>query len=172
MNKRMTKPWRVAAALTAAVAGLWLAGCDSQRIAKLEEGVATEEQVRAQFGAPASVQQLPDGSRVLDYPRQPEGHTNYRITIGPDGKMSALRQLLTPANFARVQPGMDKLQVIELLGRTARTQAFALKSEESWEWRFLDGQAQRLFVVTINNEGKVTATAAQDDPRPSQQHPG
>ena len=80
---------------------LLLAACDPARVAKLEEGVSTEAQVRQQFGEPVTVTVLPDGQRVLDYPRQPEGWTNYRITIGADGKMTALRQLLHADNLPR-----------------------------------------------------------------------
>ena len=142
-----------------------LVACDAQRIEKLEEGVATEADVRKQFGSPAGVAQRPDGSKVLDYPRQPEGWTNYQIVIGPDGRMSALRQLLTPANFAKVQPGMDKLQVMELLGQTAKTQFYELKGEEVWDWRFMDGHQSKLFSVSFDRQGKVLGSATSDDPR-------
>ena len=89
-------------ALLAALLAM-LAGCDPQRIEKLEEGVSTEVDVRKQFGDPVTVTAEADGSRTMDYPRQPEGWTNYVIKIGPDGKMSSLRQLLTPDSFARIQ---------------------------------------------------------------------
>jgi len=90
----------------ALIAVAMLAACDARRVAKLEEGVATEAQVRQQFGEPAQIIEQPDGSRQFEYPRQPEGWTNYLITIGPDGKMSSLRQLLNEDNFAKVQPGL------------------------------------------------------------------
>src|SRR5690242_2393003 len=109
---------RWACALLAGV--LLLAGCDQRRIAKLEEGVATEADVRREFGEPAAVFAEPDGARTFEYPRQPEGQVNYFITIGADGKMSALRQVLKPASFDRVMPGMDKSAVRRLLGRPAR----------------------------------------------------
>ncbi|MDB5931013.1 MAG: putative lipoprotein, partial [Polaromonas sp.] len=94
---------------------LGLAGCDQQRIDELEEGVATEADVRARFGEPEKIWDARDmaslpqpgaaaepGARTLEYNRQPQGSANYMITIGPDGKMSALRQVLSPQNFARV----------------------------------------------------------------------
>ncbi|REM69030.1 outer membrane protein assembly factor BamE, partial [Mycobacterium tuberculosis] len=83
-----------------------LAACDSKNISELEEGVSTEADVRARFGQPENVWDAPNGGRVFEYNRQPAGQKNYMITIGPDGKMSALRQVLTPENFAKVQPGM------------------------------------------------------------------
>jgi outer membrane protein assembly factor BamE (lipoprotein component of BamABCDE complex) len=152
------------AAIALAAALFSLAGCDQQRIAKLEEGVSTEADVRRQFGEPKAVFNEPDGSRTFEYPRQPAGQTNYFITIGADGKMSALRQVLKPAEFAKVTPGLDKTDVRKLLGRPARTQRFDLKpDEEHWEWRWLDGQQSKIFNVTFDKDGKVASSAISDD---------
>ena len=143
-----------------------LSACDQQRIEKLEEGLSTEADVRKLFGEPVQITERADGARVLEYPRQPEGSTNYLITIGADGKMSALRQLLTPANFAKVQPGMDQSELRRTLGRPAKTQSFAMKpDEEVWDWRFLDGQQKKVFSVTLDRERKVLSSATMDDPR-------
>ena len=153
-----------AAALAAAL--LALAGCDRQRIAKLEEGVATEADVKREFGEPLAVFNQPDGSRTFEYARQPEGQTNYFIVIGADGKMSALRQVLKPSEFAKVRPGLDKAEVRKLLGRPAKTQRFDLKpDEEHWDWRWLDGQQAKLFSVTFDRDGKVSTSASGDDLR-------
>lgn len=143
-----------------------LASCDPARVARLEEGVSTETQVRQQFGDPVTVTALPDGSRVLDYPRQPEGWTNYRITIGADGKMSALRQLLHSANFANVRPGLDQAQVRELLGRPARVQPWERAGEVEWSWRFRpDDNRSQLFSVFFGSDGRVLRSSIGDDPR-------
>jgi outer membrane protein assembly factor BamE (lipoprotein component of BamABCDE complex) len=155
---------RLALALLAAGV-LVLGACDRQKIARLEEGVATEADVRREFGTPAAVFNEADGSRTFEYPRQPEGQTNYFITIGPDGKMSALRQVLAPATFAKVLPGMDKTEVRRLLGRPAKTQRYELKHEEAWDWRFADGQEAKLFSVTFDDDGKVTSKAVTLDER-------
>jgi outer membrane protein assembly factor BamE (lipoprotein component of BamABCDE complex) len=153
--------------LALAVLGL-LAACDSKRIEKLEEGVSTEADVRKQFGDPASVATRADGTRVLEYPRQPEGWTNYEIRIGPDGKMSSLRQLLTDANFAKVRPGMKKAEVLETLGRAAKSQFYENKREEVWEWRYQSGPESRLFSVIFDLNGEVTGSGTMLDPRDEQ----
>jgi len=141
-----------------------LAACDAQRIEKLEEGVATEADVRKQFGEPALVVEKADGSRVLEYPRQPEGWTNYTIVIGADGKMSSLRQLLTPANFAQVAPGMPQAQVRSMLGKPARQRRYAMKPEEEvWQWRFVDGNQKKVFAVTFDRERRVLATETSEE---------
>ena len=156
-----------AATAFAAAAGigavLWLAGCDQKRAEKLEEGVSTEVDVRRQFGEPAAVFDEPDGGRTFDYPRQPEGLTNYLITIGPDGRMSALRQVLKPADFGRIEPGMTQDDVRRRLGRPAKTQRYALKRQEVWDWRWADGATARMFSVTFDDAGRVTGSAVGED---------
>jgi len=147
-------------------AGVLLSACDPARVARLEEGVSTETQVRQEFGDPVTVTQLPDGSKVMDYPRQPEGWTNYRITIGSDGKMSSLRQLLHADNFAQVQPGQTQDQVRERLGRPAAMQDWALKNEHEWTWHFRpDANHSKVFSVIFGTDGKVLRSAVADDPR-------
>lgn len=162
--------WRILQTVVSGLAALTLVSgltaCDPLRVDKLEEGVSTEREVRAQFGEPATITERPDGSRVFDYPRQPEGWTNYRITLGPDGKMTALRQLLHADTFARVQPGLDQRAVRDLLGRPAAQQRWDLKAEEEWTWRFRpDGNRSQLFSVFFDREGRVLRTSVADDPR-------
>ena len=142
-----------------------LVACDTKRIEELEEGVATEADVRAKFGEPAAVYSEEGGARTLEYPRQPEGQRNYMITIGSDGKMSALRQVLKADGFAKVKPGLDKAQVRRLLGLPGKTQVFALKQEEVWDWRFQDGAQNKLFSVVFDTNGIVTSSAVTLDPR-------
>ena len=153
-------------ALLLASLALTLTACDPQRVEKLEEGVATEADVRKQFGDPVTVTVEADGTRTLDYPRQPEGWTNYLIKIGADGKMSSLRQLLNHDNFARVLPGQTQQEVRNILGRPAKTMPYALKQQEVWDWRCKpSGQQSKLFSVTFDSNGKVVSTALADDPR-------
>ena len=125
--------------------------------------MATEADVRRQFGEPAAVFDEPGGSRTFDYPRQPEGLTNYLITIGPDGKLSALRQVLKPAEFGRIEPGMTQDEVRRRLGRPAKTQRYAVKRQEVWDWRWADGPTARLFSVTFDDAGRVTGSAVGED---------
>jgi len=87
------------------------------------------------------------------------------ISIGPDGKMSALRQVLKLASFKRVTPGLERSQVRRLLGRPAKVQSFALKEEEVWDWRFADGQEIKVFSVTFDKTGRVVGTGITPDPK-------
>ena len=141
-----------------------LLGCDQQKIEALEEGVSTEAQVRAQFGQPEKIWDGQDGARIFEYNRQPEGATNYMITIGTDGKMSALRQVLTPQNFAKIEPGMMAEQVRQLLGKPAKASQYALKPGEThWDWRFTTNNQAKMFNVIFNADWKVQSTAITED---------
>ena len=87
------------------------------------------------------------------------------ISIGTDGRMSALRQVLRPDQFARVRSGMDKASVRRLLGRPAQTRPYPLKGEETWEWRFHAERENRLFIATFDANGQVLRTETLLDPR-------
>ncbi|MES2999358.1 MAG: outer membrane protein assembly factor BamE [Pseudomonadota bacterium] len=146
------------------LAGL-LCACDPQRISELEEGVATEADVRAKFGAPENIWPAPGGERVFEYNRQPAGHQNYMISIGPDGKMTALRQVLNPGNFAKVQPGMALEDVRLLLGKPAKRVPYELKGETAWDWRYMEPpNTSMVFTVWSGPDMKVIRTSTQRDP--------
>jgi hypothetical protein len=148
-------------------------GCDPQRIQELEEGVATEADVRAKFGEPEKVWDGAGGTRIFEYNRQPQGMRNYMISIGPDGKMSALRQVLTPENFARVQPGMPMEDVRRLLGKPAKVVTFDLKKETAWDWRFLQPPGtSMIFTVYFNPDQYVLRTATAPDPQAAENASG
>lgn len=147
---------------------LALIGCDAQREAQLQPGISTEADVRTAFGPPDAEYTEPDGSRLLSYPRQPEGRTNLMVVLGPAGAYRETRQVLQPAWFSRIEPGMSQEQVLRTLGRPARRQPYPLKQTVEWEWYWQDGQAQMEFAVSFNAQGKVQASAVREDLRATQ----
>jgi len=146
---------------------LVLSACDLKNIRELEEGLSTEADVRARFGEPENIWDAPGGARTLEYNRQPSGHQNYMITIGIDGKMSALRQVLTPTNFAKVVPGMMMEDVRRMLGKPMRISRFELKRQTHYDWRYHDGPNNsdaRIFTVVFDNDLRVSSTGTMADP--------
>jgi len=142
---------------------LLAAGCDPQRIKELEEGVSTEADVRQRFGEPENVWDAPNG-RILEYNRQPQGQKNYMITIGADGKMSALRQVLTPENFAKVRPGMPMEELRRLLGKPAKVTPYALKRETEWDWRWVQPpNSPMVFTAVLNDDQRVVRSGSTAD---------
>lgn len=151
-----------AVATSLALGVLALVGCDQQKIDTLEEGLSTEIDVRKAFGEPETIWPEADGARTFEYPRQPMGSRNYMITIGPDGVMTALRQVLTPHVFALIQPGMTQEQVRRILGKPAKRMTYKLKQETDWDWNWIDPPSQEMqFTVTFGANGTVQRTASR-----------
>jgi outer membrane protein assembly factor BamE (lipoprotein component of BamABCDE complex) len=146
---------------------LALTACDQRAISELEEGVSTEADVREKFGPPEAVWDGPDGAQVYEYNRQPAGYQNYQITIGADGKMTALRQVLTPRTFAEIQPGMAMEEVRKLLGKPMKITTYDLKKETHYDWRWRDGpndSDSQVFTVVFSPDLRVISTATGRDP--------
>ena len=158
--------------LLAVIGGLL--GCDPQRIAELEEGVATEADVRARFGEPEKVWDATDmaklpypgaaavpGARTFEYNRQPAGAVNYMITLGPDGKMSALKQVLKEQTFAQILPGMPMEVVRKMLGKPMKVQPYALKQQTTYDWRYLvPPNSPTIFSVVFDQNLMVVSTSS------------
>ena len=142
-------------------------GCDQRAISELEEGVSTEADVREKFGAPEAVWDGLDGAQIYEYNRQPEGYQNWQITIGPDGRMSALRQVLNERTFAQIQPGMPMEAVRRLLGKPMKVTTYALKKETHYDWRWRNGPNEsdsQVFTVVFDPDLKVVSTMSVRDP--------
>ena len=136
-----------------------VADCDAQRISELQIGQSNDGDVRDRFGVPENTWPEPDGGHTLEYNRQPAGVENYMITIGADGRLVAVRQVLTQENFARVQPGMAIGQVRRLLGKPAKTTHFDLSGETHLDWHYLvQPDTHMLFSVVTGNDGRVLRT--------------
>ena len=154
-----------------------LMGCDPQRIAELEECVATEADIRARFGEPEKVWDATDmastplpgaaaapGARTFEYNRQPEGLVNYMITVDANGKMSALRQVLTPQNFAKVLPGMPMETVRKMLGRPMKVTPYAAQQTTHYDWRYLNPpNTVMIFTVVFDADLKVTGSGSAEE---------
>jgi hypothetical protein len=143
---------------------LSLLGCD--RTNELRPGVSTTAEVIEKMGKP-TMEWQEGANKVWEYPFTPEGTRNYMLTIGPDGILKAMEQVLTPENFARVQPGMSREQIRRLLGKPASVQFLELKQEEVWEWKeqtpFLGSDMR--FNVYFSNTGQVTRTGRHEIPK-------
>ena len=133
-----------------------VAGCASYSGMGLEPGVATEAEVRATMGRPAVEFTREDGGRTLAYPRGPLGTQTYMADLGRDGRLAAIRPVLSDDTFWRIQPGMTRADILHLLGPPGDTMAFSLSDTDSWEYRYMDTWGYlAIFSVTFNREGIV-----------------
>ena len=113
--------------------------------ASLVPGTSRESDVTAYFGQPAEQRQLPDGGRVLDFPRAPSGHENWRVTIRPDGIVRNVEQLLDDAHFNKLKRGMTMDEVKSELSRPGEYAAYPALSEEVLSWRYMEFGSRRMF---------------------------
>lgn len=95
----------------------------------IQAGQSTEADVRATAGQPDMIWENEDGTRQLEYPRGPEGTSTWLVTIGPDGRVRGIDQLLSADNFGRVRPGQTRDDVRRLLGKPTKVEAFRLKQK-------------------------------------------
>lgn len=142
-------------------AALLLQACDQIAMYELKPGVSTVMEVRDRLGPPGQEWRNDDGSTVLEYSHQPAGTECFMLTIGSDGILRVIDQVLVDANFARIRPGMSGDEVRRILGKPAARHTYALKKETMWEWRI--GQDNPLaeplyFNVTFDDSGRVTST--------------
>lgn len=142
------------------VAILALVGCDA-RMSDLKPGVSTASDVSAVMGKHAYEWQEPDGAVTWEFPRGPAGVVTYMIVIGKDGKLREIRQVLTDANFAKLQPGMTPDAVRRIVGRPAETMKFANLGEDVWSWKYepATGEQWMYHVHFALADGRVKRTS-------------
>ncbi len=145
-----------------------IAGC-----ASLVPGTSKESDVIAYFGQAAEQRLLPDGSRVLDFPRAPMGYENWRVTLGKDGVVRSVEQLLTEARFARLKPGMSIDEVKRELSRHAEISIYANISEEVISWRYMEFNRRMFFNAHFDNAGrfKYASKSEEDIPQNESNQP-
>lgn len=137
---------------------------DALLLKGLTPGVTTEAQIRAQMGKPETERTRADGGKRLEYPRGPQGTTTYMVDIDANGKLTAVTQVLTAANFAKVRIGMTEDEVRQLLGKPGEVAVYRLKPETVWSWKWEEGgpTGDAFFNVHFDASGVVDTTSRSD----------
>lgn len=126
--------------LLAIALALLLAACAGYSGSGLIAGKAGGDDVIRVMGEPRMQWSEPDGTRRLAYPRGPMGVHSYMVLIGADGKLQRIENVMDPRVFRRIEAGMDKDQVLRVLGpaEPSWTVYFKARDELVWEWRYCD----------------------------------
>jgi len=158
---------------TLALCSLLMAGCATPgRDARLQPGVSRGEDVVAFYGQPTRVWPETDGGRTLEYASQPMGRHCYMVRLGADGRLVSVEDGLSPANRARVEPGMTPEQVSRLLGTERSRVLFRLSGEDVWDWTIEPDQAGYGMRFNVHfKDGRVVRTT-QSMVFPSRRFPG
>lgn len=142
---------------------LIFSSCVSYSGKRLIPGTANTHDVLRTMGTPEMRWQNPDGSLQLAYARGPEGFNTFMVFIGPDQKLRHIEDVLNPNNFSLIQPGMNKDQVLRILGPSepSWTLNFDSRNELVWQWRYCSAEreASRFKVLFDNSKGTVRSTS-------------
>lgn len=148
--------------LFAISSALLLCACGTYLGYGLKPGEDRLENVVHALGQPAMRWQNADGSERLAFPRGPMGFQTYIVSMGADGKLRQIENVLDEKNFARILPGMSKEEVLHILGPSYPnwTVFFERRDELVWEWRYCDtwNEAARFNVLFDNTKGTVRST--------------
>ena len=117
---------------------LVLAGCASYEGRGLRPGTSTEADVRGVMGPPALEIAAAGGAKRLAYPRGPLGTQTFMADIGPDGRLEAVRQVLSDDTFNSIRAGMTRDDVLRMLGPPGNTMRFSLTGNTAWDYRYKD----------------------------------
>jgi hypothetical protein len=148
------------------LSALLLGACAAYNGYGLKPGVDRLENVLHVMGQPAMRWENPDGSMRLAYPRGPAGFRTYMITIGSDGRLRQIENVMDQNNFSRINPGMTREEVLYVLGpsNSAWTVYFKSRDELVWEWRYCAwNEAARFDVLFDNGKGTVRKTMSQTE---------
>lgn len=137
---------------------------DALLLKGLTPGITTEDEIRSQMGKPETERTFTDGSKRFEYPHGPQGLNTYMVDIDRDGKLSAITQVLTAANFAKIHTGMTEDEVRRLLGKPGEIARYPLKPETVWSWKWLEGGVTQegFFNVHFDAGGRVYTTSRSD----------
>lgn len=149
---------RQGVALCLVSALLLTVGCDRVATGELQTGQSTVADMKQKMGEPASV--FREGDReVWEYPLGPEGVRTYMMTVNAQGTLERIDQVLTEANFRRVQPGMTITEVRRMLGRNSTEQRYgASPNDLTHKYKFNNGREDMYFDVTYGADGRVKET--------------
>lgn len=107
------------------------------------------------YGAPSRVVPLPSGTR-LQYTRQPMGQTAVMVDLDAAGKVVAVRQVLNPNDFARIEVGQWTRETTEReFGRPAWVNHVASWTGDILTYRWRDGSTDMLYYVYLDPQGVV-----------------
>jgi hypothetical protein len=131
----------------------------------LPPGTSIDE-ARRSFGGPSGEYTLPGGGTRLEFRQGSFGKQTYMLDFDAGGRLVATQQVLTPANFATITPGMGQSEVLVRIGRPAFVFPVGWQQLQVWNYRFggLEGDCV-VFQVSISNATRtVTDVGPNTDP--------
>ncbi|HUQ73536.1 MAG TPA: hypothetical protein VM183_02335 [Burkholderiales bacterium] len=104
---------------------------------------------------------LSDGDTFREYSRIPYGYE--RVIYSRDGKVLGRQELHTEQNFKRIQPGMTRAELTDIIGAGFATRGDYADGTHSLTWRYYDGVYKLLHVI-FGRDGRVMRYDTEWDP--------
>ena len=137
-----------------ALALLLVAAC---AFSTLRPGMSREEVV-AHHGKPSRVVPLPAWTR-LQYSAQPAGQSALMVDLDPEGRVLAVRQMMTLAELSRIQPLQWTREDVEReFGRPASIDRVGSWPGDIMTYRWRDGLQEMYFWVYLDGHSVVQRT--------------
>lgn len=138
--------------LSSLAAVLLVAACTS-----VQPGMSRQE-VIAHYGQPSRVLALGVGER-LQYSRQPAGQSAVMVDLDAAGRVMAVREVLTPREFSRIEPGKWTREEVEReFGRPALVDRVASWPGDIMTYRWRDSNQDMYFWVYLDAANRVQRT--------------
>jgi SmpA/OmlA family protein len=124
----------------------------------------TTEADAIQLLGPPTGQSTRDSGKRLEFARGPYGRHTFMVDFDAQGRMLRWEQVLTEENFAKIKPGMDKSEVLTLLGRPSDVRTYGLQEKRlGWSYRF-ESPLCDWFQIGLTLQGTVLDAAYHEDP--------
>lgn len=122
--------------------------------------------VEAKFGKTAEEYPLANGGTRRLYPTGPLGQNTYAADFDNGGNLTSFRQILTTAEFARIQIGRSTQEdVLHTFGKPEAMTYYPLSDRRVWTYRFRDGGwLPSLMNVIFDRDNVVRVTQIVPDP--------
>ena len=145
-----------ASVVVCVAAALLVGGCATSGVNRLVPGKSTARDIEQTMGEPAQMLRAQGGATVWYYPNGPAGWETHAVTVGPDGVVRGVEQLLTAQNVRRIVPDKTtKPEVLALLGPANAASRLPFKSREVWDYRYIDVTDKWQLWVQFSDDGIV-----------------
>jgi hypothetical protein len=152
-------------AITVISAGLLAAGCAAYDGQGLVAGVATEADIVGTMGKPVQTLRRANGDEALYFSKLPYGRQMLVATIGSDGRLKSLEQVLDYEHMKRIHAGTTTAaQVKEILGPPYRITRYPFKPLDVWEYPWRTAVEKRFLSVSLSDDGIVRDISDAHDP--------
>lgn len=122
----------------------------------------SRDEVVARMGPPETQRPVAGGSR-LEFPRGPYGVHTWFVYLDANGRATRAEQVLTEANFLRINPGMGQEEARQVLGRPGEVQGLARSRGTVWSYRYENTRCL-WFQIEMTAENTVRSAGYGEPP--------